>query len=113
MAYYEGLALRISAALGEQTGILADITEKKMFGGITFMLNGNMCVGVTGDDLMVRVGPDGLADAMDQPDARPMDFTGRPMKGFVYVSPSGTKTDDSLKKWIRRGVAFAETLPVK
>jgi len=56
-----------------------------MFGGIAFMLNGNMCCGVTNDDLMVRVGADGLEDALDQPNARPMDFTGRPMKGFVFV----------------------------
>ena len=109
MAYNEELALRIRVALGGNDGVV----EKKMFGGIAFMLGGNMCCGVTGDDLMVRVGPDGLDDALVQPHARPMDFTGRPMKGFVYVGSAGTEKDDSLKQWVQRGVAFARTLPAK
>ena len=109
MSYNEELALRIRVALDGQERVV----ERKMFGGIAFMLSGNMCVGVTGDDLMVRVGPDGLDDAMAQPHARPMDFTGRPMKGFVYVGPLGTEHDDPLKQWIQRGVAYAETLPAK
>lgn len=109
MAYNEELAMRIRVALGGRDGVV----EKKMFGGIAFMLSGNMCCGVTGDHLMVRVGPEGLDDAMAQPHARPMDFTGRPMKGFVYVGPLGTEQDDSLKRWVQRGVDFAGTLPVK
>ena len=71
------------------------LTERKMFGGIVFMLNGNMCCGVTNDDLMVRVGADGLEDALDQPHARPMDFTGRPMKGFVSWEPAPWGTECS------------------
>ncbi|PKB63648.1 MAG: RNA methyltransferase [SAR202 cluster bacterium Io17-Chloro-G2] len=109
MAFNEELALRIRAALSGHDGVV----EKKMFGGIAFMLQGNMCVGVTGCDLMVRVGPNGLDDAMAQPHARPMDFTGRPMKGFVYVEPAGTEKDDSLKRWVQRGVAFVASLPAK
>ena len=76
-----------------------DLTERKMFGGIAFMLNGNMCCGVTNDDLMVRVGADGLEDALDQPHARPMDFTGRPMKGFVFVD-AGAVGDRVLRQWV-------------
>ena len=109
MAYNEDLALRVQVALSGQDGVV----EKRMFGGIAFMLKGNMCVGVTKDDLMVRVGPDGLDAALAQPHARPMDFTGRPMKGFVYVGPAGTEKDDPLNQWVQRGVAFAGTLPAK
>ena len=109
MPFNEDLALHIRAALGSRDGVV----ERKMFGGIAFMLSGNMCVGVTGDDLMVRVGPGGLDDAMAQPHARPMDFTGRPMKGFVYVAPAGTAKDDSLKQWVQRGIDFAGSLPAK
>ncbi len=109
MAYNEELALRIRAAMGGHEGVV----ERKMFGGIAFMLKGNMTVGVTGDDLMVRVGPNGLDDALSQPHARPMDFTGRPMKGFVYVDSDGTEKDKSLKQWVQRGVDFAQSLPAK
>ena len=109
MAYNEELALRIRVALGGHDGVV----EQKMFGGLAFMLKGNMCVGVTGDDLMVRVGAGGLEDALAQPHARPMDFTGRPMKGFVYVDSAGTEKDDSLEQWVQRGAAFAGSLPAK
>ena len=109
MAYNEDLALRIRVALGGYDGVV----ERKMFGGIAFMLSGNMCCGVTGGDLMVRVGPDGLDGALAQPHTRPMDFTGRPMKGYVYVGPAGTEKDESLKQWVQRGAAFAGSLPAK
>ena len=81
MAFNAEIADRVLKVLEGREGL----TERKMFGGIVFMLTGNMCCGVTNDDLMVRVGADGLEDALDQPHARPMDFTGRPMKGFVFV----------------------------
>ena len=81
MAFNAEIADRVLKVLEGREGL----TERKMFGGIAFMLNGNMCCGETNDDLMVRVGADGLEDALDQPHARPMDFTGRPMKGFVFV----------------------------
>ena len=109
MAFDEALAARVRKSLGERPGL----SERKMFGGLAFLLLGNMCCGVTDDDLMVRVGPDGREPALTRPHARPMDFTGRPMKAFVYVGPGGTKTDDDLRAWIARGLAFAESLPKK
>ena len=109
MAYDEDLAARVRAALGAREGL----TEKKMFGGLGFMLNGNMCVGVTNNDLMVRVGADGHQEALSQPHARPMDLTGRPMNGFVFVGSSGIGDDASLQRWLDRGLTFAETLPKK
>ncbi len=109
MPYNEELATLVQVALGP----LAGLTEKKMFGGLAFMLNGNMCVGVTNDDLMVRVGPQNQEKLLGLPHARPMDFTGRPMKGFVFVGLEGTQEAESLKEWVGRGVGFAETLPKK
>ena len=109
MPYNEELATRVRAALGPLPGV----TEKKMFGGLAFMLNGNMCVGVTSDDLMVRVGPEEHGNLLALPDARQMDFTGRPMKGFVFVTQPGIASDADLQEWLRLGVEFAESLPRK
>ena len=109
MAYNPELADRMREALHGRQGF----TEKKMFGGIAFMLNGNMCCGVANDDLMLRVGPQGYEAALDQPHARLMDFTGRPMKGFVFVGPDGLGDDDALEGWLQRGIAFVQSLPVK
>ena len=108
MAYNAEIADRVLKVLEGREGL----TERKMFGGIAFMLNGNMCCGVINDDLMVRVGADGLEDALDQPHARPMDFTGRPMKGFVFVDADAVG-DRVLRQWVQRGVTFAESLPAK
>ena len=108
MAFNAEIADRVLKVLEGREGL----TERKMFGGIAFMLNGNMCCGVTNDDLMVRVGADGLEDALDQPHARPMDFTGRPMKGFVFVD-AGAVGDRVVRQWVQRGVIFAESLPAK
>lgn len=110
MAYDEGLAERIRAALGDDGG---DVVERKMFGGIAFLLNGNMSVGVTGDSLMVRVGIDDHEAALEEPGARPFDMTGRPMRGWVVVDPIGIDSDSDLHTWDRRGVAFAASLPPK
>jgi len=107
MAYDQHLAARIREILGDRDGL----TAKEMFGGICFMLHGNMCCGVVNDDLMVRLGPELGEEALHEPYARPMDFTGRPMKGFVYVSPDGTATEPALRAWVARVVAFASTLP--
>ena len=107
MAFDEGLAVRLRELLADR----ADITEKRMFGGLTFLLSGNMCVGITGDDLMVRVGPDGHEAALSRPHAQVMDFTGRSLKGFVYVGPDGVAEDDDLAAWTAGAVAYAETLP--
>jgi TfoX/Sxy family transcriptional regulator of competence genes len=109
MAFDEGLAQRIREALEDRSGV----TEKKMFGGLAFMLGGNMCVGVVGHELMVRVGPDAYEDALAQKHARKMDFTKRPMKGFVYVATDGIESDRDLEDWIGRAVEFAESLPPK
>jgi TfoX/Sxy family transcriptional regulator of competence genes len=106
MAYDEGLAERIRGALDGESGI----TEKKMFGGIAFLLRGKMFVGIVKDDLMVRVGPAGYPDALKRAFARPMDFTGKPMEGYVFVAGEGTAEDDALEDWVGRGLKFAATL---
>lgn len=84
-----------------------------MFGGLCFMVNGSMCCGLTHAAFMVRVGPARYEEALAQPHARPMDFTGRPLKGMVYVDPAGYQTDAALSKWVTRGVDFVSTLPAK
>ena len=109
MAYDEGLAQRIRELLDEQCGL----SEKKMFGGLAFLVNGNMAVGVVKGELMVRVGPEGYAAALHEPQARPMDFTKRPMKGFVFVAPPGFEEDAELARWVERGARFAASLPPK
>lgn len=109
MAYDEGLAERLRDAFTTRT----DVIEKKMFGGIAFMVSGHMCCGVTGDDLMVRVGPEQHEDALLLPHARPMDFTGRAMKGMVYVEPNGLDSDENLQAWVNRALSFVTTLAPK
>ena len=109
MAYDEALAARIRTAFEGQPGV----AEKKMFGGVAFMVDGNMACGVTSDELMVRVGPDNYEDALSRPHARPMDFTGRPMRGMVYVSRPGFESDQDLAAWVESGAAFARSLPAK
>ena len=109
MAYDEGLAQRVREALSDQSTVV----EKKMFGGLAFMVDGHMCCGVTSETLMVRVGPDAHAAALAQPHTRPMDFTGRPLKGMVYVDPEGYEEDKDLQTWVERGLAFTNTLPAK
>jgi len=84
-----------------------------MFGGIAFMINGNMCCGVSREDLMLRVGAADYEAALSQPHARPMDFTGRPMKSMVFVGPAATKEGKSLAAWVDRACAFASSLPPK
>ncbi|MEX2301150.1 MAG: TfoX/Sxy family protein [Bryobacterales bacterium] len=89
------------------------VEEKRMFGGLAFMVNGHMCSGISGQDLMVRVGPDIFEQALKRPHARPMDFTGRPLRGFVYVSPEGCRTSAKLNGWVKLGLDFALSLPPK
>ncbi|HLJ88371.1 MAG TPA: TfoX/Sxy family protein [Candidatus Angelobacter sp.] len=109
MPFNETLADRVRKLLrGDHS-----VVEKKMFGGLAFMVNGHMCCGIVGSDLVVRTGPDGLEDALRQPHARPMNFTGRPMKGFVYVAPSGYRTESALWLWTERGLEFALRQPPK
>jgi hypothetical protein len=102
MSYDEKLAARIREVLADRH----DVIEKKMFGGLCFMVADKMCCGLTKSDFMVRVGPDQHAAALEELHARPMDFTGRPMKGMVYVAPAGLRTRASLEKWVNRGLAF-------
>jgi len=109
MAYDEGLAQRVSNILVEQP----DLEEKKMFGGIGYLINGNMACGVIEKDLIVRVGPDGYDDILSLPHTRPFDFTGRPMNGWVMVNHDGHENEESLKTWVQRGVDFSLSLPAK
>jgi hypothetical protein len=89
------------------------LSEKKMFGGMAFLLNGNMCFGTLKDDLIIRVGSEGYKEALTMPHARPMDFTGRPTKGFVFVDSRGWSNDATLKKWLDMGIGYASSLPKK
>ncbi len=109
MAYNEQLAERIRKIVGER----AELSERKMFGGIAFMLNGNMFCGITRDDLMARVSPEHFEEALASPGARPMDFTGRPMKGMVYVGPEGYETDEQLRGWVEQTLVYAGSMPAK
>jgi TfoX/Sxy family transcriptional regulator of competence genes len=109
MAYDESLADRVRDLLAPRS----DLSERKMFGGIAFMIGGNMAVGVIEDDLMVRLDPADAERALAEPHARPMDFTGRPMKGMVFVDATGTSTDDDLAGWVDAGADFAASLPPK
>jgi len=106
MAYDENLADRIRRALEPRSGV----AEKKMFGGLAFLLEGRMFIGIAKDELMVRVGPEGYEAALAEPHVRPMDFTGRPMNGYVFVGRNGCRTDDAVKKWIERAATFVATL---
>jgi hypothetical protein len=105
----EALAVRVRAILEPRP----DFSEKKMFGGLCFLLGGHMCCGVTGSELMIRVGPDAYEGSLALPHARVMDFTGRPLKGMVYVAEEGIASDAGLSEWVGRGVAFAGSLPPK
>jgi len=90
-----------------------DVSERKMFGGVCFMVAGNMACGVAEKDLVVRLGAAGATAALEERHTRPMDFTGRPMKSMVYVGPAGLRSEGSLKSWVDRSVRFARSLPPK
>lgn len=109
MAYDDALAQRVLRLVASRD----DIAERRMFGGWALMLGGHMACGVMGDELLVRVGPATYEDALDQPHARVMDFTGRPMTGFVIVGREGIEDEDGLRSWVGRGVAFVDELPPK
>jgi hypothetical protein len=109
MAYDEGLAQRVRDIMFDEDGLV----EKKMFGGVGFMLNGNMACGVNKEDLIVRVGPEQYEQAVMHPNTRPFDITGRPMKGWVMISPAGVNADEDLQDWVAQGTNFARTLPPK
>jgi hypothetical protein len=109
VAFDEGLAERLRVLMDDEPLV----RERRMFGGLAFMVAGNMAVGIVGDDLMVRLGPSAYDDALARPAAREMDFTGRSMRGLVFVAPEGIAEDDDLGRWVARGVAFARSLPAK
>ena len=109
MAFDEGLADRIRDALSGRHGV----SQRKMFGGIAFMLEGNMAVGVAGEELMVRLGPDEAERALAEPHVRRMDMTGRPMKSMILVAPEATAADEDLASWVDAGADFAASLPPK
>jgi hypothetical protein len=109
VAYDEDLAQRLRELLASRL----DVTERKMFGGIGFMVSGNMCVGVQGEDLIARVGEERFDAGLAEPHARVFDFSGRPSKGFLYVAPGGTADEGDLRAWVDRALAFVNTLPPK
>lgn len=102
MAYNEALAQRVREMLASQS----TVEEKKMMGGLTFMVNGKMCAGILRDDLMARIDPAMHETALKKKGCREMDFTGKPMKGFVFISPEGTKQKADLDYWIGLALEF-------
>jgi TfoX/Sxy family transcriptional regulator of competence genes len=106
MAYDEKVADRLRAAFTRSLGPTDDIEERKMFGGIAELVNGHMCVGVLGSELVVRARQKDAESALSRPHVRPMDFTGRPMKGWLYVAPGGFATDADLDGWVQLALAF-------
>ena len=109
MAYSEELADRIRDVISDRSGV----SERKMFGGIAFMVNGNMAVGVIREDMMVRLDKEDHEAALAEPHVRPMDFTGKRMTGFVYVDPLGIAEPEELSRWVDTGADFAASLPPK
>lgn len=109
MAYSEQLADRTRAALIASRRL----EERTMFGGLAFVVNGHMCCGIVGEELMVRVGPDLYESSLAQPHTREMDFTGRPLKGMVYVGREGLQSERELGQWVQRSLAYVSTLPAK
>jgi len=103
MAYNEFLGERISNSLRNKA---IPFEEKKMFGGLAFMVNEKMCVGVIKDNMMARIDPEGLEEALGRKGCKPMEFTGRPMKGFVVVEPEGMDLDEELDYWVELALAF-------
>jgi len=109
MASSEALAERIRNALARKRSV----EEKKMFGGVGYLLNGNMLVGVWKNSLIVRLGPDTYEDALLEPQVKEFDITGRAMKGWVLVEPGGVEDDEQLSAWIQRAVKFIGSLAPK
>lgn len=109
MVYDASLEKRLRAAVPNTP----DISDKAMFGGVAFLTDGKMFIGIVKDDLMVRVGPDAHDDALKKPHVRTMDFTGRPMKGYVFVAPAGTKTSAAIAPWVDASLAHVRTLEKK
>lgn len=109
MPFDERLAVRVRAALGARRGV----TERRMFGGLAFLLDGRMFCGIIGDEIVARVGPDRYEACLSLPHARPMDFTGKPMKGYIYVAAAGVRTTRAVRTWVERGRAFVSSMTSK
>jgi len=109
MAYDEALAERVRDVISVRDGV----RELGMFGGLGFTIAGNMACGVMGEEIIVRVGPEDAERALAEPHARPFDFTGRPMKGWVFVAAEGLGSDEELASWVEAGADFAASLPPK
>lgn len=107
MAYDEQLAVRVRLLLASRPGV----DERRMFGGLSFLLDGKMSCGVIGGELIVGLAPGEAEKALAEPHTRPMDFTGRPMKGWIYVAHEGLASDESLRRWVDAGAAHALSLP--
>ena len=108
MAYDEELADRVRVVHADEAGL----SERKMFGGLAFMVNGNMACGIVKDELMLRLGAEGADAALHEPHVREMDFTGRPLTGMVYVERAGLD-EAGLRRWVELAAAFARSLPPK
>lgn len=109
MAYDLKLADRIRLVLRRKRGI----EERKMFGGLAFLVNGHMSVGVVGPDLVVRLGDELAREALERPHTREMDFTGKPLKSMIYVEPPGFRTEAALTRWVDEAITYARSLPPK
>ena len=109
MAYDEDLAQRVREVLAAR----AEVSERKMFGGIGFMIAGNMSVGVIGEELIVRLDPEDAEKSLTEDGVREFDFTGRPMKGWIFVAPERTSDDAGLSEWVEAGADYATSLPAK
>jgi len=109
VSFDPGAAARVRRLLSSRD----DVVERKMVGGLSFLVNGNMCCGVTGTALMIRVGADGREQALREPHVRPMLLGGRALSGFVCIEPAGYAADDVLASWVRRGLDFVSGLPAK
>jgi hypothetical protein len=107
VVYNEALASRVRIVLAAQSGV----EEKRMFGGVSFMVGGQSCCAVLKGDLVIRVGPDRFDEVLAQPDVRPFDFTGRPSRGMVYVASSGLASEQALRAWVQRGLDYVKTHP--
>ena len=104
MAYNEHLADRVRRIFEEKK--VSNIEEKKMMGGLTFMVNEKMCIGIVKDDLMVRLNPDDHDDALQKTGARTMDFTAKPMRGYIFVNPEGVDKETDLEDWVQTALTF-------
>ena len=107
-----GFDAELAQRIRDRMTAVAGVSEKKMFGGLAFLTSGNMTVGVNGDDLVVRIDPEAMDDALAEPDVRPFDMTGRPMRGWIVVASDGL-SDDELERWIDQARSYVATLPPK